>query len=135
MEIIYYILFCGSKKIDNNMPKFNLGIVVMQFQFFVFPIFFLFYKLHQHDIFDFYGYFNKQSGSYRIASIFVIIFGLFIFNYFNYFRKEKRQNILKKYDGKYNNLINHSFFLSLFLGIIAPLLGILFIELLFILFY
>ena len=110
--------------------KFYVSFVVGKLFLFLLPSLFLLHKLYEHEILNWYKYFD-YSGVTRLSVIFTSFFVMYVYCFFNFFRKEKRIIILQKYRGKYQNLIKHSLVFVFSTMFAIPLIIILLIELFF----
>lgn len=130
LERFFYIEYEGRNKEYYNEGRFQLSFIVGKLYLFFLPSLFLLHKLYEHGILNWYKYFD-YSGKTRLSVIFTSFIVLYIYCYFNLFRKNKRSIILQKYRGKYQTFIKHSLAFALSTFIAIPLILILLIELIF----
>lgn len=117
-EIIYYINYCTNwRSLRRNFPRLYFVFISFQFQVYVIPFIYLFYKLKEFNILNSLNIFFSDSGDIIFLPIISILIYLGIYDYFTYFKKEKTEIIYKKYTGKFENLINGSFPLLNFISI------------------
>ena len=130
LERFFYIEYEGRNKEYYNEGRFQLSFIVGKLYLFCLPSLFLLHKLYDHGILNWYKYFD-YSGKTRLSVIFTSFIVLYIYCYFNLFRKNKRTIILQKYRGKYQTFIKHSLAFAFSTFIAIPLILILLIELIF----
>ena len=130
LEMFFYIEYEGRNNQYYNEGKFQLSFVVGKLFLFLLPSLFLLNKLYENGILNWYKYYDS-SGTTRLFVIFISFFLLYVYCFFNYFRKKKKITILQKFRGKYQNLIKHSLIFTISSNIFIPLILVLLIEFIF----
>lgn len=119
LEIIFYILYKGFK-IENprfdNRKFYGLQIffIAQQCVFIILLILTIIDKLNLIILLNEIANINANIKEIRLI---VIIFSILIstfFNYYTIFRKDKRDLIINKYDGKYLILVKYSHIIGVF---------------------
>lgn len=101
MSLFYYILYRASAPSDMEFAKGKLLFVLIQYIWIVFTPIIIISKLAENEIIKIH-FLSTERIIFGIIGLIAIL----IFDYFNYFRKIKEKEILKKYTYKYKLIEN-----------------------------